>query len=295
MPFVQWITRLRIRNWHPSRGIAVAVLLLTVACSLTAFFLLFLPPVIHNLHQFLAELPQRGPQVLDRLQRSRLATELSLPNITERLQNTAAQAANYTLASLPQAASNLMDVLTTIVLTVYFMLEGEHAYRWLLSLFASAQRQRLDKTLRGASLLMERWLLGQVLLMLILGLCSIVIFSLLHVRYSILLGVLMGLLNIVPVAGAVIGVLFAALVAAFDSWTRMAGVLIFYVIYFQIENAYLVPRIMRTSVNLMGLAIIIALLCGIALAGLVGAMVAVPTAALIAVLLDEYFVSPHAT
>jgi predicted PurR-regulated permease PerM len=70
----------------------------------------------------------------------------------------------------------------------------------------------------------------------------------------------------------------------------MAGVLIFYAIYVNVENAFLTPRIMRSSVNLMGLTILIALLCGTALAGVVGALVAVPTAALVSVLLDEYAV-----
>jgi predicted PurR-regulated permease PerM len=70
----------------------------------------------------------------------------------------------------------------------------------------------------------------------------------------------------------------------------MAGVLIFYAIYVNLENAVLTPRIMRSSVNLMGLTVLIALLLGTALAGVVGALVAVPTAALIAVLLDEYAV-----
>jgi predicted PurR-regulated permease PerM len=70
----------------------------------------------------------------------------------------------------------------------------------------------------------------------------------------------------------------------------MAGVIIFYIFYINVENAYLIPRIMGSSVELSGLTILISLLCGTALAGVVGALVAVPTAALIAVLLDEYAV-----
>ena len=76
-------------------------------------------------------------------------------------------------------------------------------------------------------------------------------------------------------------------VAALDSWSKVAGVLIFYLIYVNIENAYLTPRIMRSSVNLMGLTVLIALLCGTALAGVVGALVAVPPAALISGQLQE--------
>jgi predicted PurR-regulated permease PerM len=70
----------------------------------------------------------------------------------------------------------------------------------------------------------------------------------------------------------------------------MAGVILFYVIYQNIENVVLTPRIMRSSVNLMGLTVLVALLLGTALAGIVGALVAVPTAALVSVLLEEYAV-----
>lgn len=79
-------------------------------------------------------------------------------------------------------------------------------------------------------------------------------------------------------------------VAALDSWGRVAGVLIFYFAYLQVENTWLTPKIMRTQVDLAGLTILIALLLGSSLAGIIGAMVAVPTAVLIAVVLDEYAV-----
>jgi predicted PurR-regulated permease PerM len=104
------------------------------------------------------------------------------------------------------------------------------------------------------------------------------------------LGVLTGLLNIVPVLGAAICIALALLVAAIDSWGRVLGIAIFYVIYLQVENSYLTPRIMRNRVDLPGLAILVALVLGSALEGVLGALVSVPTAVLVAVLLDEYFV-----
>jgi predicted PurR-regulated permease PerM len=137
---------------------------------------------------------------------------------------------------------------------------------------------------------MSKWLVGQGTLMLILGISSTIVFGLLHVRYFVLLGFLTGLFNIIPIAGGAITITIAALVAALDSSTKMAGVILFYVIYVNVENAILIPRIMRSSVNLMGLTILVALLLGTALAGVVGALVSVPTAALIAVLLEEYAV-----
>ncbi len=290
MPVVQWIQQLKIRKWSPSRGIAIVILVVTSIAVLTGFFVFALPPVIRDLKDFVGEIPARSQLIMGKLQHSPLARHLDLPDLTEKLQNGAGDSASYLLTSLPGWASRFFDIITAVILTIYFMLEGEFAYHWFLSLFAAPKRRRLNKTLLTAKVRMGRWLLGQGLLMLCLGGCSIAVFSILHVRYAILLGVLMGLLNIIPVAGAVVGVLLAGIVAALDSWTKMGGVFAFYFIYFQVENAYLTPRIMRHSVNLAGLAVIIALLCGTTLAGVVGAMVAVPTAALVAVLMDEYMV-----
>ncbi len=152
-------------------------------------------------------------------------------------------------------------------------------------------RQRLDQTLVRAEARMSKWLIGQGILMLILGVSSTIVYVALHVRYAYALGVLMGLFNIIPIAGAVVTVSLSLMVAAIDSWGRVAGVAIFYLIYAQVETSYLTPRIMRSSVDLPGLAVIVALLLGAAMDGVRGALVAVPTAVLVAVLLDEYAVN----
>jgi predicted PurR-regulated permease PerM len=198
------------------------------------------------------------------------------------------------VASAPKWIARVLDVVTAGILCVYFMLEGEFAYLYFLSFIPLEYRDRLARTLTAAEGRMSKWLIGQAALMLILGVTSTAVFHGLHVRYAVLLGVLMGLFNIVPIIGGVITILLAASVAAMDSWSKMAGVFIFYVIYIQIENAFLTPRIMRTSVNLMGLSVLIALLAGSELAGVVGALVAVPSAALVAVLMDEYLVQKDA-
>jgi predicted PurR-regulated permease PerM len=82
-------------------------------------------------------------------------------------------------------------------------------------------------------------------------------------------------------------------VAALDSGTKFLGVVGFYFLYQQFENAYLYPKVMRYSVDLPPLAVIVALSIGAALAGVLGALIAVPTAAVLGVLLDEYFVRFH--
>jgi predicted PurR-regulated permease PerM len=272
-----------------SKGLAIALLFFLVFLALAIFLLVGIPPVIHDLHQFAADLPARIPSIVARLKRIPLADKLGVDDsLASKAESALSATAGYLLSSFPNWMARIFDIVTAFVLCIYFMLEGDHAYQWFMSLFSVENRLRLAVTLEKAEIRMSKWLLGQGLLMLTLGVCSTIVFGLLHVRYFFLLGVLMGLMNIVPIAGGVITILLAGGVAALDSWTKMAFVFLFYFIYVNIENAYLTPRIMRSSVNLMGLTVIIALLAGVDLAGLPGVLVAVPTAALIAVLMEEY-------
>lgn len=289
-PIVIRITQFEIRGYHPSRAVAILILIAGVLLALTLFFTFGLPPVVHDLRQFSTELPERIPETVDRINKLPLAAKFNVDSMIQRAESVLTSTASYLFTSLPTWLSHIFDILTAAFLCIYFMLEGEHAYRFFLSLFPRNQRTRLDNTLQIAELKISKWLFGQGLLMLILGVSSTIAFGILHVRYFFLLGVLMGLFNIIPIAGGIITMILVAGIAAIDSWTKMVGVLIFYLIYVNIENAYLTPRIMRSSVNLMGLTVLIALLCGTALAGVVGALVAVPTAALISVLLQEYAV-----
>jgi predicted PurR-regulated permease PerM len=275
---------------HLSRGAAIAILLTSVVVVLAVFLFVGLPPVIRDIRQFAADLPGRIPAIEARLKRIPLADRMGFDTVAEKVETGLSATAEYIFASFPAWMGRIFDLLTSFVLCVYFMLEGSKAYQWFMSLLPVEKRLRLAVTLEKAEIRMSKWLFGQGLLMLILGTCSTIAFGLLHVRYFFLLGVLMGLFNIIPVAGAVVTVSLVAVIAALDSMTKMAGVLIFYLIYVNVENAYLTPRIMKSSVDLMGLTVIIALLIGSALAGVVGALVAVPTAALIAVLVEEYFV-----
>jgi predicted PurR-regulated permease PerM len=289
-PIVRSTGRLRIGRWRPFKGYAILFLLLAMAGALTAFGFLALPPVIRDLQEFARDLPAKLPALLDKLKHIPFANNLNTEEVSSRLQDFVSNAATYLLLSIKDWAGTLVNVAMGFILTVYFILEGDHAYAWFLSLFPEEDRERLDGALRRAKVRMDRWLVGQGSLMLILGLLSTAVYLMLHIRYAFALGVLTGLLNIIPVLGAAICVALALLVAAIDSWGRVLGVAVFYLIYLQVENSFLTPRIMRNSVGLPGLAILIALLLGSALGGIPGALVSVPTAALVAVLVDEYLV-----
>lgn len=293
-PLVRWVAALRVRQWRPFRHVAVLMLPVAALLLVALFALLALPPVVRDLTEFSREMPGRTQALVDKLQHLPFADQIDTQDMIARAQDWASKAVEYALLSIRNWASALFSVLMGVALTLYFIVEGDTAYAWFLSFFPAKNRERLDKTLRRAEVRMGRWLLGQVSLMLILGVASTLVYLALGVRYAYALGTLTGVLNIVPVLGAAVCVALAIAVAAMDSWGRVAGVVVFYLVWLQLENSVLVPRIMQSSVGLPGLGILVALLLGSALGGVVGAMVAVPTAVLVAELLSEYLVRKEA-
>jgi predicted PurR-regulated permease PerM len=294
MPLVRGMMKLHIRQWHPSRGIAVLSMVLLTVGALSAFLFVGLRPAFLDLRDLVKKLPVEGPEFFGRMQQVPILRDLDWGTLQNKVQDFVAHSATYMVEFASGWAATAARIVAGLVLTGYFIIEGDDAYAWFLSLFPVERRLRLDQTLARASVRMGKWLLGQATLMLILGVSSTIVFALLRIRYAYALGVIMGLFNIIPVAGAMITMSLVVLIAALDSWTRVLGVTIFFLIYLQIENTWLTPRVMRTHVDLAGLTILIALLIGSALAGIIGAMVAVPTAVLVAVVLKEYAVHDEA-
>jgi len=290
-PVVRATSRIQIGRWKPFHGsTAILILLLAVAGAFAVFGFFALPPVINDLQSLTGELPNRLPGILDKLKAVPYADRIDAGDVISWFQRWLSGGAAYLLTSFRAWAGVLVEVAAGFVLTLYFILEGDGAYRWFLSFVPTAARQRLDATLRRAAGRMEKWLVGQLSLMLILGTLSTIVYLVLGVRYAYVLGVVTGLLNLIPVLGAAVSVVLAMLVAAIDSWGRVLGVAIFFVVYLQIENSLLTPRIMRSRVQLPALAIFVTLLLGSALGGIAGAMVAIPTAVLVSVLVEEYLV-----
>ena len=289
-PVVHSVGRIQVAGRRIFKGWALLVLLLFVAAAMTGFGFLAIPPVARDLTALGGEMPGRLPELLQKLANIPFADRLDTAEIINRVQGFASQAATQVLLKIKDWFGGLLTILTGVILTIYFILDGKHAYRWFLSFVPLDSRDRLDQALRRAEVRMGKWLLGQGSLMLILGLASTTVYLALDVRSPYALGVLTGLLNIIPVLGAAICIGLALLVAALDSWGRVLGVAIFYVAYLWIENWFLTPKIMKNSVDLPAIGILVALLLGFALEGIPGAMVAIPTAVLITVLLDEYLV-----
>ena len=295
-PVVRATSQIHIGRWKPFHGsMAILILLLAVAGAFALFGFFALPPVINDLAVPDRRIAHRVPAILDKIKEIPYADRLDAERC-DRLDSARAERRGGLPVAFVQDVGGRAGR-GDRRLCAHALLHSRRRRSLPLVSFvrprataASAGRKRCKR----AAGRMEKWLVGQLSLMLILGTASTIVYLSLGVRYAYVLGVITGLLNVIPVLGAAVSLVLAVLVAAIDSWGRVLGVMIFFAVYLQIENSWLTPRIMRSRVELPALAIFVALLLGSALGGIAGAMVAIPTAVLVSVLVDEYLVKKPA-
>jgi predicted PurR-regulated permease PerM len=285
-PAIGGIQRLHLGRWRASRGFALIFLILMLVLAATLFMAFAFPPIYRDARQFAADWPKHLVSLSDSVRNVPFANRID----TAELQKLAAEIVGGAGGLFLNLAGGIFGIFTAVILTAYFIIDGERAFRWVVSLFPLDHQQRLRSTLLNAERRMRNWLVGQGLLMSCLGLASLVAYYFLHLRYFYVLAIFAGVANIVPIAGPISAVVIASTVAALDSVEKVVGVIIFHAVYVQFESAFLSPRVMRSTLKLSPLAVIIALALGGSLAGVVGALVSVPTAALVAVFADEYLV-----
>jgi predicted PurR-regulated permease PerM len=292
LPWIRRIQRWRIHKWSPGRGASILILLAILLAAIGIFLTLAVPPIARDAQDLTRDLPQNLSSLQQKVRQLPFGHTVAGRLNPNEVRQWVEAGIQHMFSLFHGLVSGLLALFTLALLTAYFILDSDRTFSWTMSLVPGDKRRRLTRTLDHSAERMQRWLYGQLMLMLILGSASALVFGLLGIRYFYALAVFAGLANFVPILGPVATVVVAGLVAALDSWEKVLGVIIFYLVYQQIENAYLTPRIMRAEVDLPGIAVIIALTIGGELAGLLGAIVAVPTAALIATIIAEYLVRP---
>lgn len=285
-PLAQLIQKVRIWKWSPGIGSAVLLMYSAVIGIVLLALLFFVPQLLGDIKTMQQVWPQRLNQIVQWIHHTVPVLDISTRQINGYLLGFASR--NFQPAQL---TTGLIDLGTMLLTSAYFIIDGKRSVHWLVSLFPARSQARIHNTLLRGGRRMQSWLSGQATLMLIHGSSAFVVFWLLHVKYFYALAVFAGLINIIPVLGPVITVVVAGLLAAMDSFSKLLGVVIFFVIYHNVENGVLNPRIMESKVNIPAVTIVVALILGEEFAGIVGMLIAVPTAVLISVLVREYIAS----
>ncbi|GAA1136626.1 AI-2E family transporter [Ornithinicoccus hortensis] len=191
-------------------------------------------------------------------------------------------------------AISLVGIFTTLILTLYFLAAlpavKDAAYRMVPA-------SRRPRVIYLAEEIMRRvggYALGQILVATVNGLCSWIMMEFLDIPYAVVLAALVGILGLIPLIGATLGAAIVAAVALFQDPTLALIVIAYYVIYQQIENYVIVPRIMHRTVSVPGAVTVVAVLAGGTLLGVLGALIAIPVAAGLLLLYEELLVPRQA-
>jgi predicted PurR-regulated permease PerM len=283
-PAVGWLTRRRLPRWS-----AVIVILLVVAAVVAGFAAAAIPPLTAQVSALAHELPHYMHTLQDH--NSALGKLNARYHVEQRLskllssKGTALVGGVLGAGELVLSAASAMVIVT--VLVVYFLAAMPHIKLFLYRLAPASRRPRV--ILIGDEIFVKvgGYMLGNFVTSLIAGLGTWAWLEIVGVPYPVLLGLLVALLDLIPMIGSTIGGAIVSLVALTVSLPVAVATLAFYIGYRLAEDYLIVPRIMGRTVAVPAVVTVVAVLLGGALMGLIGALVAIPAAAALRLLLQE--------
>jgi predicted PurR-regulated permease PerM len=276
-PFVHWLER---RGFH--RSIAVATVFIALVGVVALILGLVIPPLIDDGRKFAQDLPtyiERGRRILDRN-----------PELYSRLQSASQRGAadpsvlfGGFLSVGQTLVGSIANSLIVLVLAIYILVDGERIYAWLVRYLPRSQREKLDRTIPEVSRVISGYVLGQMITSVLFGLFSFGVLTLLDVPQALFLAILAAFMDAIPIAGILIATVPAVLLALTVSPTAAGIVLVAYVVYQQIENYVIVPRVYNNTLQISSFAVLVSVLIGGELLGILGVLIALPIAAAVPV------------
>ena len=275
--------RRRLPRWA-----AILVVYLLIIDVLVTAAVVVVPPLIAQARAFWMAIPDllhRGQGWL--IQRGILSQELTVREAVQQTSVGGSDAVSTVVGAVWGFVGGVFGLLTILILAFYLLIDSQTLFRNFLSVFPIAERARVEGASRRVSTKVSAWLAGQLLLAGIIGTSAAVGLWLLNVPYFGVLALIAGLGEMIPVVGPILSAIPAVAVAFTVSPATALFVAIFFLVQQQVENHVLVPKVMERQVGVSAGIVIIALLIGGSLLGIVGAILAVPTAAIIQVVFQE--------
>jgi predicted PurR-regulated permease PerM len=274
------------------RGVAVALIFLAFVVFVFLFGLLVVPPLAHQVTGLADDIPAYSRDLSARHDwigsyfREHDVTA-SVKTFIETLPDRIRGSFHTILGVAGRVGSVLFNIITVAILTIYFMLSLPSMRSTLALVFPTSRRDRAARVIDQSVEKIGGYVYGNVVTSIICGVAALVALLLLGVPFAVPLAMWAGLADLIPAVGSYLGAVPAILVAFFVSPLRGLVALAYFVAYQQFENYVLVPRVMKNAVNLSPAAVIISTLIGGSLYGFAGALLALPVAATVKVVIVE--------
>ena len=282
----------RLQSFGLGRGPAIAAIFLGFVLLIVLFIVLLVPPLVGQIIEFAANVPEVVHEFAD--ENPRVQQWVDNNDVPARLEQAVSNIPPAIGGSLTgvlgvagSVAAGIFNVVTVAILTVYFSIGLLDIHEGALKLVPRERRARvaplLDRVLRKIG----GYIAGQATVAVIGGLVAGTFLTIIRVPYSVALGMFVAFAALIPMVGATIGAVPATAVAFFNSLPQGLATIAFFVIYQQLENTLISPRIMTKAVDLSPAAVLLSALIGGSLLGFVGALMAIPAAASIKIIFQE--------
>jgi predicted PurR-regulated permease PerM len=287
-PFVHRIERAvpegarALPRWFAILIIYVTVILLATICGL-----LIVPPLIDQAQ----DLWQRAPQLLDQGQDFLIRHRLLNHHITLEEAVQSAPGPKDTVGTITSALTlafgSIIAIITCLILTFYLLVDSDALFAGFARLFPRSERPRVEEVADKISRKVSAWLSGQLILAGVIGVTSAIGLYLLGVPYFYVLALVTAFGEMIPMVGPILSAIHCIAVALTLSPRTAIFTALYLLAQQQLEAHILVPKIMSRQVGVSAVTVIIALLTGASLLGILGALLAVPTAAIMQVVIQE--------
>jgi len=288
-PLVDWVQRLGVRR----RGFAVSIAFAAVLIAVVGLLAVFVPILVDQIGRFIDAVPgyvkdlTAGKGRLGFLERDYHVVEKVEKAIKQNSAGKVIGVSNVALSLTKGVISAIVAAITIAFMTLFMLLEGPAWIDRFFALFSEKTAQRWRSVGRDVYRTVGGYVAGNILISLIAGTLAAIVLAVLGVPYPVALGLLVGLLDLVPLAGATVAaVIITGIAFTTGVWVGVI-VLVYFVVYQQIENQLLQPVIYGKTVQLSPLAVLIAVLIGAKLGGIVGALAAIPVAGAIQIILRD--------
>jgi predicted PurR-regulated permease PerM len=274
-----------------SRGLAATITVLGTAVTVLVLALLFLVPIVGSVRDFLQELPTLVEQLRESDELSWLGDSGAAENVqagSEEVSASVPDAISAVLGIAGSFFSGFLVCFTLIFICMFLLSDIANMKRALGSVLMPGEDERWLGVWERVTTSVSRWAIGVVVIATIAGTTQGVTAWLLGSSYALALGVIAGLLDMIPNIGATIaGVILVPVILAEEGLTAALIMLAVVLIYQQVENNILTPKIQGVAVSLSGFFIIVAVTLFGSLLGVLGALTAVPLAATIQIFIQE--------
>ncbi len=288
----------RLERLKVKRGWAVAIIFLSAVLFMALFSALVIPPLVREVRQLASDIPGYVERLktqsgwLGDLARKYDLSE-KLKTLTERLPSVASASFSTILGLTKGITAQIFNLLTIAILTVYFLLSLPRMRMTSVALFSPERRDLGGRVLGEALSKIGGFVSGNITTSLIAGGASLVALSVLGIPFAVALAMWVAIADLIPAVGATLGAIPAVIVAFFSSTADGVTTLVFFIVYQQVENYFIVPRVMREAVDLSPAAVIVSTLIGGSLAGFAGALLALPLAAALKVVVNDVWLRPR--